>query len=172
MTTIPDVPTSPSTRTETARQALPQIRAIVEGLEGLTFLTPGERLRLSASANVRDRFLETVAIAMEGSGLLGSNTKLTPAHFREMIEYSQACVALADELERLTRGIRDTVKVRRAEVATEALRVFGVARKINRPGDREELVSTVDQMQRALGRGRRKATAKAPAEPVPVSTTQ
>lgn len=168
MTTIPDtpitIPTSP--RTEAARQALPQIRTIIEGLEGLTFLSPGERLRVNTSANINDRFLEVVAAAIEGSALLEVNAKVTPAELREIIGYRQAGFALADELERLTRGIRDTVKVHSAKVATEALRVFGVAQKINRPGDREELVPTLDQMQRALGRGRRKAVPKAdPAQP-------
>ena len=173
MTTIPDVPTTPSsTRTEAARQALPQIRAIVEGLDGFTFLSSAERLRVSPSANVQDRFLDAVAVAIEGSELLAANTRLTPADFREMIGYSQAALALADELERLTRGIRDTVRSRRAEVATEALRLLGIARKINRPNDRQELVSSVDQMQRALARGRRKLTPKTPDEQAQPSTTQ
>jgi magnesium-transporting ATPase (P-type) len=80
-----------------------------------------------------------------------------------MIAYSQAGLGLADELERLTRGVRDTIRRGRYEVATEALRVLGIAQKMNRPGDREALVSTFAQMQRALGRGRRRK----PAEPTP-----
>lgn len=165
MTTIPDVPTPASPRTEAARQALPKIREIIERLEGLTFMTPAERLRVNV--NVRDRFLEAVAVALEVFPLLAASTKLTPADLREMIAYSQAGLALADELERLTRGVRDTVKASRAEVATEALRVLGVARQMNRPGDRTELVSSVDHMQRALGSGRKKATAVKPPEPLP-----
>jgi hypothetical protein len=169
MTTIPDVPTLSSPRTEAARQALLKVREIIEALEGLTFLTPAERIRVTSAANVRDRFLEAVAITMEGSPLLAANTKLTPAHLREMIAYSQAALALADELERLTRGVRDTVKARRAEVSTEALRLLGIARKMNRPLDRAELVSSVEQMQRALGRGRKKTTAANPPEQTPAS---
>jgi len=174
MTTIPDVsnvPTSPSARTDAARQALTQVRTAVESLDGFTFLSAGERLRVGTASNVRDRFLESVAGAMEASDTLAASTKLTPAQLREMIAYSQACFALADDLERLTRGVRDTVRMRRAEVATEALRLFGVAQKMNRPGDREELVSTVDHMQRALGRGRRKAAKTTDAQPDGNSST-
>jgi hypothetical protein len=50
-------------------------------------------------------------------------------------------------------------------VGTEALRLLGIARKMNRPLDRTELVSAVQQMQRALGLGRKKATAAKPPEP-------
>jgi hypothetical protein len=171
MTTISEVPTATpaSPRTEAARQALTKIREIIEGLEGLTFLTTAERVR-SAAATVPDRFLEAVASTMEGSPVLAATTKLTPAQFREMIAYSQAALALADELERLTRGVRDTVKVSRAEVGTEALRLLGIAQKMNRPLDRTELVSSVEQMQRALGRGRKKATPTTPPEPTPAPT--
>lgn len=165
MTTIPDVPTNPTPRAEAARQMIPQIRAIIESLDGFVHLSSGERLRVGTASNVPDRFLEAVAGAIETSDVLAANTRLTPAIFREMIAYSQSGLGLADELERLTRGVRDTIKSLRAEVATEALRVFAVAQKINRPGDREELVPSVEQMSRALARGRKKTT-KTPEPPV------
>src|SRR5262249_58558502 len=98
---------------------------IIEKLDGLTFMSPAERLRVNTSANVRDRFLEAVATALEGFPLLASNTSLTPAQLREMIAYSQAGFALGDELERLTRGVRGTIKARRPEGAPQARRWFG-----------------------------------------------
>jgi magnesium-transporting ATPase (P-type) len=166
MTTIPDVPIPNSPRAEMARQMVAQVRTLIESLEGFVFMTSSERLRVNTSSNVSDRFLIAVAVALEASEPLTISTRLTPAELREIVAYSQAVVGLADELERLTRGVRDTIKLRRAEVATEALRVLSIAKKMNRPGDRQELVSSVEHMQRALGRGRKKAAPK-PAEPNP-----
>ena len=168
MTTIPAVPntTTPSPRAEAVRQMIPQVRAIIESLDGFVHLSAGERLRVSAASNVPDRFLEAVAGGVDTSDMLAANTRLTPADFREIVAFSQAALALADEMERLTRGVRDTVKALRSEVATEALRVFGVAQKINRPGDREELIPSLELMSRALGRGRKKST-RTPETPAP-----
>jgi hypothetical protein len=165
MTTIPDVPTNPSPRAEAARQMIPQIRAIVESLDSFVHLSPGERLRLNTAANVPNRFLEAVAGNIETSDRLAANARLAPATVRETVVYSQAMLSLADEMDKLTRGVRDTVKAVRAGVATEALRVFGVAQKMNRRGDREELIPSLEQMSRALNRGRKKPGAKAPEPP-------
>src|SRR5689334_20244428 len=111
MTTIPEVPVSP--RTEAVRQVLPKLRELIEGLEGLTFLTRVERLRVNTTASVRDRFLAAVAAALEAFPLLASIARVTPAQLREVIAYSHAARTLADELERLLRGVRDTITARR-----------------------------------------------------------
>jgi hypothetical protein len=79
MTTMPDVPTTPiSPRADAARQMGAQVRTIVESLDGFLTMSSSERLRVNPSANVPDRFLEAVAVALEASETLASSTRLTP----------------------------------------------------------------------------------------------
>lgn len=160
MTAIPEVPTPNAA--ETARQIAQQVRATVETLPGLVFITPDERIRLAVSATVPDRFLEACAAAMDESTALSAVGKISAAQLRTIVATAQANLALADELERLARGVRDTVKVARAEAGTEALRVYSVARRLNRPRDAQSSVSTLVQMQRTLNRGRGRLRAVEP----------
>ena len=164
MTAIPDVPT-PSAA-EAARQIAQQVRAVVGTLPGLVFITPEERTRLSASAAVPDRFLETCAAAMDENATLSTAGKMSAADLRGVLAGSQATLALADELERLARGARDTVMVSRATAGTEALRVYSVARSLTRPRDAESSVTRLVQMQRTLNRGRGRRGLP-PTEPLP-----
>lgn len=157
MSTMPDVPQPNAV--EIARRMAQQVRALIETLPGLVFITPEENRRLTASAAIPDRFLEATAAAMDESPALASSGKMTAAALRDAIQMTQAYVALADELDRLARGVRGGMKVHRAAAGTEALRVYNVARRLNRPRDSQSLVSTLNQMERALGRLRVRARA-------------
>ena len=164
MTAIPEIPN----RADAARQIAQQVRATVETLPGLVFITPEERVRLSVSANVPDRFLEVTASAMDQNAALAAAAKMSAADLRAAVALAQANLALADELERLARGVRDTVTVGRAAVGTEALRVYSVARRLDRPRDTESSVTTLLQMQKTLNRGRLRTRGVTPEEPEPV----
>lgn len=152
MTAIPDVPTPDPGGP--ARLIAQQVRSAVETLPGLVFITDDERSRLSASAGVPDPFLETCAAAMDETTVLSAVGKMSAAELRVVIVVSQANLALADELERLARGVRDTVTTARAAAGTEALRVYSVAQKLDRPRDTQSSVTRLVQMQRTLNRGR------------------
>lgn len=169
MTAIPDVPSTPN-RVDAARQIAQQVRGIVETLPGLVFITPEERTRLAVSATVPDRFLETTASAMDQNTALAAVAKMSAADLRMAVIVAQANLALADELERLARGVRDTVRVSRAAVGTEALRVYSVARRLDRPRDSATSVATLAQMQRTLNRGRLR-TRGLPLDPEPAPVT-
>lgn len=155
MSNIPlETSESSAQRTETARQMAEQVRAIVETLPGFVFITKQESRRLAVAASVPDRFLEAAAGAMDQSPALASSAKMSATDLRSSIIEAQAYLGLADELERLARGVRDTAKVGKGAVGTEALRVYSVARHLNRARDSESSVSSLDQMQRTLNRGR------------------
>lgn len=163
MSTIPDTQTT--SYAAIAQQMTQVAHEVVSRLDGFVYLSPGERLRVNTSANIPDKFLETIARAMDRFTALAASTSLTSAEIRDLVAWSQAWLSVADEFIRLARGIKETVKRRRAIGGTESLRVYSVAKHLNRPGDREELVPWVDQLQQALGRGRRKPDK--PAAPPP-----
>ncbi|HYR29320.1 MAG TPA: hypothetical protein VEU30_12695, partial [Thermoanaerobaculia bacterium] len=88
MTAIPEVPTpNPA---EAARQIAQQARAVVEGLPNLIFITTEERTRLSVSATVPDRFLETCAAAMDENAALAAASKISAPQLRAVLATSQA----------------------------------------------------------------------------------
>lgn len=167
MSVIPEVPTF--NPLEVPRRIAQQVRAAVETLPGFTFITAEERSRLSSSAAVPDRFLEVCAASMEEHVALAAASKISAAELRSVLAVAQANLALADEIERLARGVRDTVLVARAVAGTEGLRVYSVARRLNRPRDTQSSVSTLVQMQRTLNRGRLKSRMLALPEPEPAT---
>jgi hypothetical protein len=174
MTAIPDIPDSPN-RSEVARQIAQQVRALVETLPGLVFITAEERARLSASSTISDRFMELAASAMEEAKVLAEAGQLTAADIREVVSMSNAYRALADDMERLERGVRDTDIVARSKAGTETLRVYSVARHLKRPRDTQSPVSTLAQMLRTPKHGRplRPRSARPPElEPLPPVTVQ
>lgn len=155
MTTIPDFPNPGQVRAEKAREIARQVSTLVEALDGFTVLTAEENIRLAMSASVPDPFLEMTAHAMEQQQKLASAGNTTPAVLRDTIVVSEAYNALADELEMLTRGVRDTTRLLRSEAGTEALRVYAVAQKLTRARDSEKQVRWLDKMRQALNRGRK-----------------
>jgi hypothetical protein len=171
--TIPETPTGPARWFEAARVLSLQMRtALEQSLPGHVVITADERVRLSAAANVPDDFLEQIAQALEGAASWAADSKLRPADLREVIAMSQAFSALANDIESsVLRGIRDTITARRAEVGEEALRLYGVWRKVVRPRDRESAVPHLVRLKEALNRGRlatrRRATRKPAAQPAP-----
>jgi hypothetical protein len=177
MTAIPDIPTvpNPSARVDAAQKIAQQVRAIVETLPGLVFLTPEERARLRASATVTDRFMELGASAMDEARVLAEAGKLSAADIREVILLSATYRAMADDMERLERGVRDTDIVARSKAGTETLRVYSVARRLKRSRDTESPVSTLAQMLRTPKHGRPargRSTAPPALDPVPPVTVQ
>jgi hypothetical protein len=177
MTAIPDIPDvpNPSTRAEAVQKVAQQVRALVENLPGLVFITPEERARLRPSATVTDRFMALGAAAMDEARVLAQAGKVSAADIREAILLSAAYRALADDMERLVRGVRDSDIVVRSAAGTESLRVYSVARRLKRPRDSESPVSTLAQMLRTPKQGRTarpRNSAAPPAPELPPATVQ
>lgn len=159
MTTIPDVPRS---HDEAARELLLRVRSLRESVPGLVLLPIDRVKELINAASVSDEFLESVTRGAEATPDLAAVSKLDPAEVRDVIAFSRAFVGPMDEVHLLQRMMRHTVIVRRAKVGTEALRVFALAKDLNRPRKSDLLVPHIEAMRRTLARSRRKAAVEPP----------
>jgi hypothetical protein len=168
MSTIPES----SIHEQTAMAMLVQLRELAQSVKGFNFTSPTHRRRLAAQGNVPDAFLRSVAVACDAAPTLASSGGVTGAELRDMMAFARAYLSVADELELLAKGLRDTVAQHRAEGTEKALRVYFIAKRINRPAEREALIPHLRNMTRDLGKTRPKAPADAvpakPPEPAPV----
>jgi hypothetical protein len=135
-----------------------------ELLPGFTFLPAAQRRRITTAGSVPDDFLEAVAVAVESTPNVAGLIPITPAELREAIRSSRAFHSLADQLELMARGVRETVAEQRGAIGKRALATYGVARSVNRHLDVTVAVPHFATMRRALGRTGRK---KRPGEPAP-----
>jgi hypothetical protein len=157
---------TPVPHNEAANTILGQLRTIVQSIQGFNFVTTGQRRRLSSAASVPDTFLLTVGLALDASSDLATAAKVQGAELRDAVNFSNAFRAVATELEVVARGLRETIDARRADAGGRALRAYSLARSFNRPSDRDLLIPHLREMQRTLGRGRRRVLtppAEAPA---------
>jgi hypothetical protein len=173
MTTIPEVPSS--THEETARAMMVQVRQLAESITGFTYTAPGRRRKLTSTASLPDAFLQSLAVACDASPVLGVSAQLTANELREAIEYKRVYSSLADELELLAKGLRDTIAEHRSDIGQRALRAYEIAKRLARPDDRKALVPHLQNMKRDLGRSRSKVAVvvgPVPATPItPAPTT-
>ena len=154
MSTIPDVP---QTHNDAARHLMLALRTLRESIPGLV-LIPNERLKeLVTAASVSDDFLETVTNSVEATPDLAAVSKLVPGEVRDVVEFSRAYNGAMDEVDLLRRMLRHTIIVRRARVGQEALKVFALAKSLNRPRKSDLLVPHIEAMRRTLARARRKS---------------
>lgn len=166
MTNIPEIPneTPMSKRAEQARAVALQVRALVEGIEGFTFLSNAEIRRLTPSASVPDEFMEIGARAMESRPALALAAQARPITLRYAVVDTDALLGLSAELDRLSRGCKHTVKRFRAEAGTESLRVYAISQKVVRHRDMQDHATWVEQMKAALNRTRKKLDPEAAAK--------
>ena len=149
-------PEAPPNFLAIARQHLDSVQAIhnavVEQLGGGAFVGPVQRKKLTLMAATPDKFIAAVAVTLEENPKLASLSPRTAAEMRRAVAVTAALTEIANRYELLARGCRDTVAVRRAEVAQDAMRAYGVCKSANRVADGEELVPAVQGMKAALGR--------------------
>jgi len=161
MTTVPDVPQS---HDDAARELLLGVRSLRESVPGLVLLPKERLMELINAATVPDEFLEAVLIGSEATSDLAAVSKLDRAEVRDVIAFSRAYGGAMDETELLHRMVKHTIILRRAKVGQEALRVFALAKGLNRPRKSGLLVPHIEAMRRALGRSRAKPVTETPPE--------
>ncbi len=160
----------PVSRDQAVRDVIVTLEAMLrELLPGFTFLPTAQRRRITTAGSVPDDFLEAVAVAVESTPNVAGPIPITPIELRDAILSSRAFLTLADQLELMARGVRETVVERRAEVGKRALATYGVARTVNRHLDLSVAVPQFNNMRRALGRTGRK---KRVVEPTPTPPTE
>lgn len=133
--------------------------ATLEQLGGGAFVGPVARRRLTLMASTPDRFIAAVAGTLEENPGLASISPRSPAEMRKVVAVTAALTEMADRYELLARGCRETVAVRRAQVAEDAMRAYNICKSANRASDQRETIPQVKDMKAALGRSKvKKAT--------------
>jgi hypothetical protein len=148
-----ETPVSPET---VARELIAQLQAMRQSIPGLVFLSPASIKRMVPVANIPDAFILAVGSAVGRSDLLGRASLLPPTAYSDVVSSSVSYADVVSEGEQFLRGVRDTALAARYDVAQEALRMYGIAQRFNRSGDREQLIPHITAMRETLGRGRPK----------------
>lgn len=163
MTTIPEIPIADFEQFSAA--LLIQMRQIAQSINGFGFITTARRHAIANSASVPDAFLKSTAIVCDAQPELGISAGITSEELRKVIDFTRAFNSVADELELLARGLRDTVAEQRFSVADRALHVYALAKTFNRPGARVMLMPHLKTLKRDLGRSRTKVIEPPPETP-------
>lgn len=148
------------------------LRSIQANIPGFTHIGKSRQQSLNSAASVPDRFLEAAAAACDGSRHLAIASKVGGPELRDIVAFSRAYATFAEELMVLARGVRHTIAVRRSALARNALRAYRVAKSFDIPAEAEPLAPHLQEMKRALGRGRRAKSTTAPVpQPSPAPST-
>jgi hypothetical protein len=140
-----------------ARDALAQIRAIVQAVPGYGFAGTMHRQRISFLSAVPDRFFYAVAVALDALPIVAAAAGVTGAQLRDAVAYSNAYRPFANELALMANGVVQGVIATRAEKASLGLKAYRLSKGYNSAADRELLVPHIANMREALGRGRPKS---------------
>ena len=141
---------------------LVQLRVLIQAIPGFGFLSKAARRSITQAASVPDVFLQSTGVACDASLTLATSSALTGAETREVLIYTRSYLSVADELELLAKGVRDTVAQFRAPVSERALRAYAIAKRINNPAERALLIPHLANMKRDLGRTHPKPQPDAP----------
>ncbi|HEX6096932.1 MAG TPA: hypothetical protein VF432_11455 [Thermoanaerobaculia bacterium] len=114
--------------------------------DGAPSLSPQERRRINTAATLPDDFLEAVAHAMEARPRYGDIARLSTEEIHDTVAATNAREAVVEELERITRAMRDTIVTLRADVGQRALLVYALAKR----SDDEEMAEHTERMRRKL----------------------
>lgn len=143
---------TPQTIEEQIQGLMAQLRQMSQSIAGFTIVPAQRRRKIAQRATLSDEYLETVALACEGSPRLAS--EVTSGEIRGVIRASHGLESLAREAELLARGLRDTRAELRANIGARALNAYSLAQRLNGPEDREVLIPHLRAMKVALARSR------------------
>lgn len=159
---------TPVAHVDAANALVTQIRTLIQSVSGYTHISRGQHRRLVPPAAVPDRFLLTVATALDASSVLANVAQVTGADLRDAINFANAFATLVTELEVLQRGLRETITARRAEAGSGALRAYRMSKSLVGPPEKAVLIPYINDMKIALGRsGIRPAPEAPPATVLP-----
>jgi hypothetical protein len=164
---MPTVPNT-SVHEENATAMLVQLRVLVQAVPGFGYLSKAQRRSITPAATVPDVFLLSTGVACDASPTLATSSGLTGVETREVVVFTRAYLSVADELELLAKGLRDTVAQVRAPVGQRSLRAYFNAQRINNPSERALLIPHLANMKRDLGRTHPKPQPDVPVVVTPV----
>jgi hypothetical protein len=146
---------------EQAQARLQEVRAFRDTIPH--FAIPETRdatKRLSIAASVPPQFIELATLALVSQKGLARPDAPSQAEVYDLLSYAEAFTPLADELEALAQFVRFSVTAARNTVGSEALTTYAVAQRLAKRKENGHLVPYVEDMRRALGRGRKPSPEK------------
>ena len=168
MSTIPDTPVNHELD---AKAHIATVRQLAKSIQDFAYAAPGRRAKIHTTASVPDAFLLTTATACDAAPEFSSAVQLTGSQLRQAIDFQRAYIELADELELIAKGLRDTLAEHRFKIGNLALRAYSIAKGFARPTDSATFIPHLKNMKRDLGRSSSKTTPTPDPAPVPVKTT-
>lgn len=156
----------PSPHIETAKALVGKIRALRDEIPRVTLETPRGARSLVNAASVSEAFVEAAGASMQKSPML-ENTP-NAATLRDSFAFALAYETVLTEAKAFVLACEHTIRAAKASAGMSALDIYACARRLAKRKDGAELVPHVEDMQRKLKRGRRKATS----EPAPDSSVK
>jgi len=147
-----------------ASEILLSVRSIPTRISGFSFLPVNERRRLQLAANLPVPFLNSAARALDGAPPLLEHSGGNAATLRNAIAFRNNFEGVANELIMVGNGLRQTITLLLSGAGNAALRIYAIAKALNREDDRALLIPYIADMQRTLGRSR---VSNPPVEVVP-----
>jgi hypothetical protein len=153
MTTIPDTPTPHEDNAQAIRA---ELQRLLQGLRGLTLLTPERRRQVVVTGHVDEDYLRGVALLLDAHPDVAAASQLSGSEIRDHLNYSGPYQGVGDEMMLSGRKVNDTLLAERASIGERCIRALRIARSINSPAGRESLVPHLEALDREYTRGRRR----------------
>jgi hypothetical protein len=170
----PEIDT-PTSHTAEVQARVDEIRAMRLKIPNFTIPeSKRARQQIFGVASLPPAFIERAAVAIANSASLVRPGSADPERIRDLMSFSEAYDALANELESMASFVRHNMATARNEAGTEALTTYALARRLAKLPATADLAPQVAGMRDALGRrgGKSKATpAQPPATPAPAPVT-
>jgi hypothetical protein len=146
----------PNVHAEAAQERVNELMRMREVIP--RFVIPAstkDTARLRNAASVSPEFVELTTMAVANRKALVRGDAATPAEIRDLMSYADAYSPFADELEALAQFVRHSVTAARNRAGLEALTTYALAQRLAKQPEHAGLATTVTDMRRALGRGRK-----------------
>lgn len=102
--------------------------------------------------SVPNEFLVSSVAAVEQNAELQALNKLKPDEAREVLQFIEAFRPVVDKLHDFARNLLFTMNSRKAVVASDALHIYSVAKRISVDASNASLAAHVENMKRDLDR--------------------
>lgn len=153
MSTVPQEPISHQNNAQSIRI---ELQRLLQGVRGLTLLTPERRRQIIVSGHVDEDFLRSMALLIEAHPDVAAMTQLTAAEIRDHLDFYGSHRGVGEELMLNGRKTIDTLLSERAGIGERALGALKIARSINTLAVRDSLVPHLEAIDREFARGRRR----------------
>lgn len=128
---------------------LDRIAGIIPKLE-VQHITTASFVR--AHQGIPNAFLVSSFAAVEQTPELQGLNKLKLPETREALQFLEAFRPVVDKIQAFARNLLFTMNTRKAQVASEALHIYSIAKRISADASNAALATHVENMKRDLGR--------------------